>query len=877
MIAPFSIGIDLGTSNSALAFIRNAADEGTEVLPIPQPVSSGATAALPILPSVLLREDGSWIIGRRALDEASRLPERVVASSKSWLSYRAVDQESRFLPFRSSEVPESEKISPVEAATILLERFRDAWNDAFGELGEDYRFDRQLVTITVPASFDEVAQALTLSAARAAGYPSTTRLLEEPQAAFYRYLERAGELDDDATVLVIDIGGGTTDFSLFTVTPKDGAVPEVRRIEVSPHILVGGDNIDVAVLNLLVGEASLTISQKRLLVQQARAMKEAVLGSPDQSDVVHHAGLVDSGAGLFGKAQSFEASASSIRSMILEGFFPIVSAGEKTRRTVAGVREWVLPYPDDSRVTAHLAQFLQGRKVDAVLMNGGTLTSVLLRERLLSVIEAWQGNVPRVLENCEYDLAVARGAAWYGQQIVRGRTDRIAGGYPRAIFLELLKDDRRDSLQGVCIVPRGLLAGESSVVPGSGYEVLIDRRVRFQLWTSRNHGALLGERVDLAEGEFEKLPPITTILRLPPQRARPMDGRIRVRPLVTLAETGIVTFECEESVPAVDGTCHRWRLDFNLREDEPEQETIELPPPAVLQSAREAIDRYFGKAKGALTQGNPKHLVRELETALKTPREKWNIGVLRVLCDTALKGIGRRSRSADHESAWLYLVGWSLRPGCGAAGDDDRIGQVYASLQSGPAFPKERSSREGLSILWRRIAGGLDSSRQRTIWEKVWNELVSARDPQAESVRLLGALERVDASKKIAFAEYLLARPLDPAAVWALGRLVARRPFFGGPECTLAPQIVAPWAERILADIDQVKRAKRALIAMAAPADDPSVRLSDELVLRIGRRLKGIGVSREEFDQSREILLSRETNGQEFWLGDALPSGIRMI
>ena len=440
----FSIGIDLGTTNSALAFVPLADEAAPEIMLIPQWESLAGLAEQPTLPSFLyLPEDtvaahfrnraagdGQWIIGRLARAKAGETPGRVVHSAKSWLCHHAADRSAPFLPWGTSDLTREQKISPVRASALILNYVRWAWDSRFAAAG--FAFDDQEITVAVPASFDAGAQQLTRTAAEEAGFPSGVRLLEEPQAAFYCWLERHdlghefwGPDDRDAELrhaLVIDIGGGTSDFSLFELRRnKQSPIPDIRRAAVSEHILLGGDNVDLAIAHFIEPRLAgiggkLSGAQWDHLVASCRELKERALAEAGQPDERFAVALPGRGSGMVAGSQVATVSRAEIEGVLLNGFFPVCDPGARPYRTQGALREWGLPYASDSAVTRHLADFLRGRpRVDAVLFNGGSVQPPLVRQRLCQQIAACQdGFAPFTLENDQPALAVARGAARFG-------------------------------------------------------------------------------------------------------------------------------------------------------------------------------------------------------------------------------------------------------------------------------------------------------------------------------------------------------------------------------------------------------------------------------------------------------------------------------
>ena len=546
--ARFSIGIDLGTTNSALAFAPLLGEGTPEILFVPQWESLAGLTEEPTLPSFLYlpeeaaathfrgREvgDGQWVVGRFARIKASETPGRVVHSAKSWLCHHAADRSEPFLPWGSTDLTREQKISPVRASALILNYVRGTWNSRFAQAG--FAFDDQEITITVPASFDAAAQRLTIAAAEEAGFPKDVRLLEEPQAAFYCWLEKhdpAHDLwqraDGDDTdlrhVLVIDIGGGTSDFSLFELRLNEqSSMPDIKRVAVSEHILLGGDNIDLAIAHMveprLAGPGGqISGPQWDQLVASCRNLKEhafAAIGPPDERLVIALAGR---GSGMVAGSQAATVRRAEIEGVLLDGFFPFCDAGARPYRTQGALREWGLPYPSDSAVTRHLAEFLNDRpRVDAVLFNGGSIRPPLLRQRLREQIGVWQdGVVPLVLENDEPDLAVARGAARFGA-LLHQHSSQIAAGAAHSVFLEVEGIPATDAETAppslVCVLPQGAAPSQVFEIADLGLRVRTHQLVRFQAYSSSRHSrSRAGDILSWSKGDFHPLPALQTIIR----------------------------------------------------------------------------------------------------------------------------------------------------------------------------------------------------------------------------------------------------------------------------------------------------------------------------------------------------------------------------
>lgn len=667
--ARFSIGIDLGTTNCAMAFVPLHGNAKSEVFVISQWDTVSTLAESTTLPSFLyLPEDEGveqlgpdkggargWIVGRFARKRAAETPGRVVHSAKSWLSHHAADRSASFLPWGSEDIDRDRKISPIHASALILNFLRGAWNKRFAGSGAEFEFNAQDITITVPASFDAVAQRLTLAAAKDAGFPTSVRLLEEPQSAFYRWLEQGGssrELfayssDRDIEkhhVLVIDIGGGTSDFSLFEIQPADrGSLPAIKRIAVSDHILLGGDNIDIAIAHLVERcikdkGADLSGGQWEVLIARSRDLKERCLSENGPPEEIFSVAIPSRGSGLIAGALSAQISRSDIESVLLEGFFPECKADARPWRAQTALKEWGLPFATDSAITRHLAGFLDGRpSVDAVLFNGGSLYPERLRQRLCSEIGKWQnGPPPLVLENAEPDLAVARGAARFGKILVE-KAERIEAGAARAIFLEAHAKQHADKKDGppttlVCILPRGSAPEDTFEIANLAFELRVNHPVRFQVFSSTRHGKCkAGTIVEHREREFHALPPLETVVEAAESSQESANQTIPVTLSAKLNELGLLQVSC---VGTDQEDRRSWPLEFNLR---PHEQSGSSAPGAVsasgstikaepnvasdkLDAARAHIDAVFTQPLGKREKLTAARLFKGLESILELPK-----------------------------------------------------------------------------------------------------------------------------------------------------------------------------------------------------------------------------------------------------------------
>src|SRR5438132_7080127 len=703
MAARFIVGIGLGTTNTACAFVDTAAGRTLHVFEVPQLVAPGEVGARPTLPSFLYLAgahelpagslDPPWATGRDwcaglfAREQGARVPGRLVASSKSWLCHAAVDRTAAILPWGTA--PEVAKVSPVEASARTLTHLREAWDASFpAPLAE------QDVVLTVPASFDEVARELTLAAARAAGLPDVV-MLEEPQAAFYAWLA-ANERDWRARVaahplvLVVDVGGGTTDLSLIAARASRGELG-LERVAVGEHLLLGGDNIDLALAHgvearLVPKGGQLETQRFYGLVSQCRAAKERLLADPTLGEV--RLSVPGRGGAVIGGALAAALARAEVEATVLDRFFPRVEA-EARPRPGRAPREWGLPFAEEPEITRHLAEFLARQRVaagqaelplarpDALLFNGGALEPEVVRERVCDVVASWHGRRrPAVLEGESLQLAVARGAAYFGLAR-RGLGVRIGGGAARTYYLGL--GDGRP----LCLVPRGLEGGEQREITEPGFELLANRPVSFPLLTATDRSAERAGEI-VAAGGLAALPPIRTVLRF---GRKLVETALPIHLEVRLTEIGTLEVWCRSRT-----TDHRWRLEFRLREAVGEAARTAAAAGLVIEPA--PVEEAPRLLAAAFPGGDdPGTLHRTPAAALGAGRDAWPVAVVRGLWDTLGPLEPARARSPAHEARWLNLAGFLRRPGFGESGDELRVSRLWRVLGAELRHPRRAVPR----------------------------------------------------------------------------------------------------------------------------------------------------------------------------------------
>jgi molecular chaperone DnaK (HSP70) len=578
------IGIDLGTTNCALAFIR-AKEEDAQVQPfaIEQLVNPGEVRAEPLLPSCLFLPgaadfpEGStalpWdptppnVIGQLAKKRGVEVPHRVVLSAKSWLSYTGVDRTSAILPLAADEgMPQ---VSPAEASRRYLEHLRQAWNHA----KPDEPFEKQMVLVTVPASFDAVARELTVEAAKQAGYGDVV-LLEEPQAAFYAWIERHPDwrkrVRPGDLILVVDVGGGTTDFSLIAISESGGEL-QLERVAVGEHILLGGDNMDLALAHFMqqsIGQ-KLNAGQFNALWQNCRNAKEALL-APGKTPAEHPITLLGRGSSLVGGTIRAKLAKKDVERIVVEGFFPVVpSDAMPAPQRHSALAEIGLPYASDAAVTRHMAQFLRQRGGLAapthVLFNGGVFGASALRTRLLETLNRWltaEGKAEaQVLEGEDLMQAVARGAAYYGLARM-GRGVRIRGGIARTYYIGVetampAVPGMPPPLKALTVAQFGMEEGTKVALPARPFALRLGQEADFRFYGSaRRKDDTPGLMLEDVPDELEELAPVRVTLPA-------ADGSqiVHVTLETEISETGQLLLWCV----AKDG--RRWKLEFNVRGD----------------------------------------------------------------------------------------------------------------------------------------------------------------------------------------------------------------------------------------------------------------------------------------------------------------------
>jgi molecular chaperone DnaK (HSP70) len=905
LAARFIIGVDLGTTNTAVASVDTAAaDPRVETFEVAQLVAPGETDRRRQLPSFLYlsgehdlspaetalpwddgAEAGRVVVGELARSQGARSPSQMIASAKSWLCHPGVDRNAAILPWG---VEEARKLSPVEASTRVLAHVKAAWDHQHPSAP----FLDQEVVVTVPASFDEAARELTLQAAARAGFGPVV-LLEEPQAAFYAWMNQRGatrRLAAGEQVLVFDVGGGTTDFTVIAVEGSG-----VSRTAVGDHLLLGGDNIDLTLAKLVEarlvtaadGQAGrkLTLLQWHGLVHACRLAKETLLANPEVPSLP----ITVSGTSskLIGSTLRAELDRAELDQVLLDGFFPEAGPREGPRRSRGGLQEFGLPYAADPAITRHLAAFLWRHKVDridAVLFNGGAMTPVSLRERVLAQIGRWQPHLgpPRELASRAPELAVAQGAAQYGL-VRRGMGARIGGGTPRTFYVGV------GNGRAVCLAARGLEEG-SAVELERDFTLLTNRPVSFKLYSSTTREDRPGALVDVQpDADLLELPPIVTALRAPGR------GEVVVHLQVRVTELGALEIWCTE--PHEQDPAAGWRLSFDMRAGgaRGDDEGTEKAPAALaaeVPGAQALLRKIFS---GPVDDPALARVMKQLEEALGLPRDEWPPATGRALFDAAFEVEEQRKRSAHHEARWLNVTGFCLRPGTGTPLDDWRAKQMWRIFNEDLVHPGAEQCRLAWWIAWRRIAGGLGKGHQHQLYlrlaqlflpgakgRKKWDEVKPSPEEAAEMLRCLANLERLSPEAKVGLGEELLRRleskkaREDALNLWALARLGARVPLYGPLNCVVPANTAAAWSKAVLGwSWPQPGKVAFSIAQLARRTGDRSRDVDDETRQATVSWLRQAGAARAA--TLVEEVVALEAREEHMALGDTLPPGLRLV
>lgn len=929
----FLVGIDLGTTNTVVAYCEitdNLEQSEVSLFDIDQLIGPGEVVRKPLLPSFRYHpavgqispsdltlpwenepvsgDISNVIVGEWARELGAKVEGRQVSSAKSWLSHQAVDRSSDILPWAGAQ--DVDKVSPVIASASYLNHIRQAWNYRH----PSNKLEDQDVVVTVPASFDETARKLTLEAAELAGLKKIV-LLEEPQAVCYDWYARhqqtaADELKELPLILVCDVGGGTTDLSLIEASFSSQDELALDRIGVGEHLMLGGDNLDLALAHLAESRFNqskkLTAASLTKLIQQTRKAKENLLSAsaPEEVKIT----MLGSGSKLLGGTKSIGLSKQEVHQIALDGFFPLSDFSEVPDKRRSAVVEFGLPYVADPAVSKHVAEFLtthqqvsraalgiEDDKQNAIpvglLLNGGVFNSELVTERVTTLLSDWRGAPVTVLDNPHPDWSVALGAVAFGKAR-RGAQLKIGGGAARSYFLHLQEKNKMG--KALCLLAKGTEEGHEIRLSGRRFSLTLGEPVRFNLLTSthdtltNNTAIQNGVMVDVDPDLFAPLPPyITTLEGEGAELQANQKERVEVQLACQLTEVGTLKMEC---VSAEDDS-KRWKLEFEVRNKQTDDsEQVKLHPK--LNECKELIARLYSGNKKSAESKEIKTLAKDLEKKLGK-RDEWDFTTLRQLFDTFAQGRKRRRRSEQHEKNWLRLAGFALRPGFGDPTDSWRIEQVWGLYQQNIQF-KNHQGWTDWWVFWRRIAGGLSQEQQETILADIAKYLhpgamknpqsaKAAQDMGYESmVRLAASLEHLEVEDKVLLATWFLSKAInhnqfEQAHWWAMGRLASRTPLYGSQHNVIPREQAEQWLPKLLEQNWQ----KEPMIAFAAvmicrKTGDRLFDISDDYREQVLAKLKQSKVPESWVSLVEEVKELSESESKRIF-GDALPSGLTLV
>ncbi|NOQ34913.1 MAG: Hsp70 family protein [Methylococcaceae bacterium] len=908
----YLVGIDLGTTHTVVAYTQAAkSSKDIHIFSVEQLVALGQVDSRKLLPSVryhpaageLSDSDISFspagekaVIGEAARVLGAKSQGRFVTSAKSWLSHPSVDHTAEILPWGSDD--EIAKVSPLDASASYLAHIRTVWGHKF----PDAPLEKQSIVITVPASFDEAARSLTLEAARIAGL-NNIRLLEEPQAVCYDWLRRntgniGQALKNVNLLLVCDVGGGTTDLTLIKVEHGSDE-PKLTRIGVGDHLMLGGDNIDLALAHL--AEGRLVSAGKKLspadlsqLLEQCRIAKEKLLAedAPESLNVT----LLGGGSRLIGGSRSAKLERDEVRGIALDGFFPLSALTDLPDRKRSGVVEFGLPYAAEPAVSKHIAAFLklhsqaagdalnaEGYVPDALLLNGGVFRSQPITNRAIELLNRWSGDKPpKLLENKHPELSVALGAVSYAIAR-RDKKLKIGGGTARSYFL-LVDTETKDKKQGVCILPRGSEEGNEVVLKNQQFALRLGQPVQFHLASTTGDKAYkAGDVTEVNDDYFHSLPPLAVAF----EGQSNSNAEIIVQLVAMQTEVGTLKIEC---VSTTDSN-QRWDVEFQIRKKGKTQISAELP--AQFPQAIEKIQAVFGARSKQVNPKAVKSLRVDLEKTLNASRNEWETPLLRAFFTSFLEGLKFRRRSENHERVWLSLTGFCLRPGFGYPLDDWRVEQLWKTYPQGLQFVNESQNWSEWWTLWRRVAGGLEQSAQEKIFDDLSKYLNPASARQItiakqlkkrsyeDMVRLAAVLERLPVEKKIQLGEWFLKRlqkASEPQQTWwALGRVASRTPIHGSSHNVIPADTAALWLKQVMQqDWKKNPHAGFAATLISRNSGDRARDIDESLRAEIIAQLK-LSKAPASWVSMVEEFKQLDAKEEKQIFGEALPPGLKLL
>ena len=955
----YVVGIDLGTTNSAVSYVDLSTLSPKEkkrpikMFKIPQLTGAGEFTSVPVLPSFLYIP-GDYDISRKSLkhpwkrekdqfsgvfarDHGASVPSRLVSSAKSWLCHARADRQAKILPWGADGV---EKISPVETTAEFLRHIKKAWNHFVRD--EDLFLENQFTVITVPASFDEEAREFTLEAARAAGLGNSVTLLEEPLAAFYAWLIRHEHdwqnfVKPEDLILVCDVGGGTTDFTLITLKDSQGS-PRFERLAVGDHLILGGDNIDLALARYVESKfkknSGLSGDKWKTLCHKCRSAKERILEKGEKRVRIT---LKGEGSSLIAGTLAADLTRDAVENILCNGFFPDVTPETDVRRKKGkAMAEFGLPYEQEPAITRHIGWFLEKHRQDVfsalgkppipdlILFNGGSLKPSLLQDRIRSAIRSWfamaDETLPGVLENAEPDLSVALGASYYGL-VKQGTGVRVGSGSPRSYYIGIAADDKNsasiappcktesgdntvtdassiynasflgsndhgesgaggqagNSARALCVVERGLDEGSTIVLPEMSFEVLTNQPVGFDMFSSSFRSGDKSGDVVVVDDTLTAMTQLQTVIRFGKQGEK-RSIPVTIEPEYT--ELGTLAMWCRSSISP-----HRWKLQFQLRDIQGLAETreSEVFDEDHVFRALEIITRAFSDKEDTK---KVQQATKFIEATLDQKKGHWPLSFLRRMADALIEGSEARKFSPAHEVRWLNLTGFCIRPGFGDAFDEDRMRKLWKIYLGGVVFPKSRQNAVEWWIFCRRMAGGLTAGQQRQFFQDISSCLVSGENskkkvpPQELTEMWMAAanMERLLVKDKVVLGRKLL-HGVKPAKtprqhLWAVSRLGARELLYGSVDRVVSAREVGAWVQKLMKMSWQQKApVVSAVTQMVRKTDDRTRDVSVQITDAVLSWLDTMGAGKNMVNMVEQAI-PIESREESLIYGESLPQGL---
>ena len=890
----FIVGIDLGTTNIAVSYIDTEATAVIKTFKLKQLSHLGEVTEQKLLPSFTFLPNVSlfpqssfdlpWsttpgiVSGVLARDVGCEYPNAFISSAKSWLCHGGVDRREAILPWGSQHPG---KLSPLAVTAGYLKHVAAAWDLGFSsqvdQEGNPCVLADQQVVVTIPASFDEVARELTLEATKSAQM-NHVHLLEEPLAVFYAWLNRpeTKPLAEKDKVLILDCGGGTTDFSMIVTNTQGNLVRSVA----GTHLLLGGDNIDLALAAVVMKdwERTLNHSEQTVLVQKVRKAKEVILSTDQKTATVS---MILQGSSIIGNSLSYELSRKVVTKLLFEGFLPEIKSSHVPAKATNVLQSMGLPYAKEAAITVHIKDFLtyaaQMNEVEEALMrpthilfNGGTMIPAVIRKRILATVSSWFFGESPVLElkNSDLTTAVAVGAGWFGYA-KRGRGVKVKSGTSRSFYLKV--GDSGQPNQWVCLMPRGVDENCTQLCTRT-FNLQANQNVSFPLYSNATRvDDQVGDLLKSAD-ELTPVAELVTTINLGKNQSQTITARVESE----INEVGVLQVSLH-----AEQTDHRWPLKFDIRTQQSGAEVTITIEEDLLQKATAFISESF-------SQGTKRtSLFKDLENILELKRKDWPVAVLRRLSDELLLVEYKKLSSKNLESLWLNLAGFCLRPGFGDPGDELRLKKVWRLWLQGFNNDSDQKVISEWWIFWRRVLGGLRAGQQETIFAFLRKKLCpkgnyrdhikEGNQSKAEMWRAFSSLELVSIELKIFMAQVLINRGenLTDYEYWSLSRIATRKLFHAPINKVIPVEHMVDWLNQLLELKSKSTMKNFAIARLGAKSGDQTLDIDVALCRKVVHFLEENEVAPHLIDSVKAV--QNETiQEQGKILGDNLPLGLQL-